>query len=627
MLLLAIGCAVAAAVAAPAARADVLYVDPSGTNAMGHPCTSPGTGACQNILGVLVRARATNGGDTINIAPGTYTENVILSNAADDGDIFVGAGPGATTLLHGSAAGDFEGVQIGTPSIKPNFQMSNLTIEQDANAGALILWTTNGTLSNVAITLTNVGNGGTAVNIGGGDTTFNRLSVSGAWTGGGIAAPGIALKLNDSSITTGGLGVPLSMSPAPASSGSVDIQRSTLSASPTSTLWEMNTTNADVTIDSSLLTGGTSGLLAAANGQDHTALLRNDTIDTGNLGVTDANHNGVWASSAGLSDLMPITLDSSITLEQQKVAANTGASVACNSSDVPDQVATAIACGATGGNVASSPSDLFVDPTGGDYHLKTSPPSPAIDTGSTAALAVGESATDLEGNPRVVDSNFDCTARRDKGAYELPSPTASITGPDQAAFGEPAAFSGQISPSQPADPLTFAWTFTDGGSGSGQSVSHAFTAPGDQEATLTVMDPHGCSLTANHAITIGAKPSPPVPPALSHLVALRLGGSKKQRLGKFVSVKVTCQSDPCSASASGSLNVPGAAKRFKLKKATRSLAKGTSATLKLTISRKARRAALHALKRHKKVTARVNVAVTSSSANPASSSTTIRLRR
>ena len=306
---------------------------------------------------------------------------------------------------------------------------------------------------------------------------------------------------------------------------------------------------------------------------------------------------------------MSISLDSSIVLEQQKVDNGSGGSVTCTNSDVQNQATATIACGPAGPNSSSTPADLFVNAADGDYHLKPSPPSPAIDTGASAALAGDESPTDLDGNPRVTDGNFDCVARRDKGAYETPAPSASIKAADSALLGDPVPFNGQISVDTP-DLLSFDWTFSDGGSASSQNISHAFTAVGAQKATLKVTDPHGCSVTATHNITIGAKPEPPPPSPPPAHVAFTVGGSRKQKLGRFIAVTVGCPIQSCSAAATGSLTVPGAAKRFKLKKVTRALAAGSKATLKLALPKAGRKAAAKALRKHKKVRARISVTVT-----------------
>ena len=59
---------------------------------------------------------------------------------------------------------------------------------------------------------------------------------------------------------------------------------------------------------------------------------------------------------------------------------------------------------------------LFVDPAGGDYHLQAD--SAAVDTGDPDS-GLSPRATDLDGNPRVVDGNLDGAAVVDIGVYEF----------------------------------------------------------------------------------------------------------------------------------------------------------------------------------------------------------------
>jgi hypothetical protein len=59
--------------------------------------------------------------------------------------------------------------------------------------------------------------------------------------------------------------------------------------------------------------------------------------------------------------------------------------------------------GATGtGNINSDP--LFTDPTNGDYHLKTTPPSPCINAGTAA----GAPPDDLDGKLRSGAPDLGC---------------------------------------------------------------------------------------------------------------------------------------------------------------------------------------------------------------------------
>jgi hypothetical protein len=68
-------------------------------------------------------------------------------------------------------------------------------------------------------------------------------------------------------------------------------------------------------------------------------------------------------------------------------------------------------------NIDADP--LFTSDLQSDFSLR--PGSPAIDSAYSPPLAPGESATDLNGNPRVLDGNGDGIAARDMGAFEAPA--------------------------------------------------------------------------------------------------------------------------------------------------------------------------------------------------------------
>jgi len=66
------------------------------------------------------------------------------------------------------------------------------------------------------------------------------------------------------------------------------------------------------------------------------------------------------------------------------------------------------------GNITNDP--RFLNPSTGDFHLQTN--SPCINAGNNSAVA---SATDLDGNPRIVGGTVDL------GAYEFQTPASLIS--------------------------------------------------------------------------------------------------------------------------------------------------------------------------------------------------------
>jgi PKD repeat protein len=67
-------------------------------------------------------------------------------------------------------------------------------------------------------------------------------------------------------------------------------------------------------------------------------------------------------------------------------------------------------------------------------------------------------------------------------------PVADPGGPYAGGTNQPIQFDGSGSFDPDGNALTYAWTFGDGGSGSGVSPAHTYTAPGDYAVTLTVTD-------------------------------------------------------------------------------------------------------------------------------------------
>jgi hypothetical protein len=131
--------------------------------------------------------------------------------------------------------------------------------------------------------------------------------------------------------------------------------------------------------------------------------------------------------------------------------------------------------------------------------------SPLIGAGKPGPLAPGELATDLAGNPRIVDG------ARDVGAYEYQraAPVVSATGtPLTVQAGEPVSFSGSASVIEPGDAIGgYQWTFDDGASvPAGATATHAFATAGTHTATLAATDVVGVKGTAVVSIVVTARP-------------------------------------------------------------------------------------------------------------------------
>lgn len=113
-------------------------------------------------------------------------------------------------------------------------------------------------------------------------------------------------------------------------------------------------------------------------------------------------------------------------------------------------------------------------------------------------------------------------------------PSASAGGPYAAAVNTPIAFTGSASDPSSADVaagFTYQWSFGDGTSASGQSISKAYTEQGTYQVTLTVSDKDGGAATATATATItssGGGPDPGDPTGQP-----RVQQSQLQWLGAF----------------------------------------------------------------------------------------------
>jgi plastocyanin len=142
--------------------------------------------------------------------------------------------------------------------------------------------------------------------------------------------------------------------------------------------------------------------------------------------------------------------------------------------------------------------------------------------------------------------------------------------------------------------------------------------PSEMTGTVTVQAPGG---------TPGPGPPPPVtadrvPPAV------KLSGRTKQRVLRRRAVLVGVEVNEASTvAATGTVSVPGAGKVFRLKKASKQLAAGAKATLKLKLPKQASRSLRRALARRTRLTARLRVTAKDAAGNTRSAKRRIRLKR
>jgi hypothetical protein len=147
--------------------------------------------------------------------------------------------------------------------------------------------------------------------------------------------------------------------------------------------------------------------------------------------------------------------------------------------------------------------------------------------------------------------------------------------------------------------------------------------------TTITMSGLGTLPPATTCLNSAAPPPAPVSPQVDKSGAkLSLRGNTTQRIARQRAVFVRVTADEAARlSARGTLSVPGASKVFKLRRATAGMLAGQTRKLRLGISKTAARAVRRALRRKRKVRARVTVSALDTAGNRSSARRTIRARR
>jgi PKD domain len=433
--------------------------------------------------------------NVITIGPGTYQPSSAGSgfSATTQYPLQVtGAGVGQTTLTDSATQAVIQVVGTSGPN---TVSVSGLTV---GGAGQYGVFISNGSVDHVAVDPSGPGSS-TEDGVLLADSTVKDSTVTfqAGDSGAGLLISGsggiTSNEIDDVTVDGGNYGVD-------ATAGGT-IHRAKLIGNTI----PLEVDSAPVYIDDSLLVGG--GLRAEDDQNTEGSIQAvSDTIVTGSSSGT-----GVMSASNSSSGT-DITIYNSIIhgFPTSFETAGTNATIEAANDNYDGTTGAGISVRRT---VTGDPA--FVDAGAGDYHLAWN--SPLIDAGNTS-LENGASTTDLDGNPREVPPFTGSTSPLDLGAYEYqhqaPTAVASDT-PSSVMTGTPITFDGSRS-SDPADgdTLTYAWSFDDGATGTGASVTHSFSTPGVHTATLTVTDPTGLTSRQLTTVTVTSPPTPtPTPTA------------------------------------------------------------------------------------------------------------------
>ncbi|MDQ1712019.1 MAG: serine protease [Frankiaceae bacterium] len=166
--------------------------------------------------------------------------------------------------------------------------------------------------------------------------------------------------------------------------------------------------------------------------------------------------------------------------------------------------------------------------------------APAGTTRTTIVNALYSTAEDLGAAGRD-DLYGNGLARADRLVANVCSGTAPVNHAPVASFtatpsGLAVSVNGSASSDSDGDPLTYAWTFGDGGTATGATASHTYAAAGTYAVGLTVNDGRGGTNTATQNVTVAAGGDPdPSTPNLSNGVQVNvaLTGAGDQKFYKI----------------------------------------------------------------------------------------------
>jgi hypothetical protein len=491
-------------------------------------CVAPATGCdvtATSLHDALSQAATNPGADTISLGAGTYQEDGLVYNPADNAAVTItGAGRDATIIRPQTSAdnsvtltGQGGPIALSAATVLTGTHTSNVALELDQG----------GSLANVTL-----------------------LSASGATSPGGVESLA-ATTVSDSTISVTGNGfcvnahgtgtVRVQDSTLEHCSGAINTgadrlfaQRLRISDVVNGISVNAGTANLD---DSVVLLANSAGFAAGAgiSGPVGSTLYVNQTTLLGvgsGIGVQSFNHAGSGAAHVEVYDSIIRGFTNALVSD---ATAGHPASVMADFNDY-DGTASVAGTGTLTSDHVHTEAPQFVDALGGDYHLQAG--SPLIDLDPEPIVAIWEeSATDLEGTVRIING------KRDFGAFERPLATAAAAGAatnvTQTSATIPATANG--GGAKAAVKLVYGTTSAYGSEVTldrtpADFADHAYAAglsglaPGTTyHYALVVTNPAGTASSADQTFTTGSPPvtqQQPPPVAKAALSALRISPAR-----------------------------------------------------------------------------------------------------
>jgi len=380
-----------------------------------------------------------NNGDTVLVAPGTYSENINFNGKA----ITVTSSGGASvTIIDGRTNGPVVTFDTGETSaaVLNGFTVQNgsATIFPNYDGGGLLINSASPTITNNIIQNNNACGSGAGIAVEGGSpriqgNTIKNNGESGCTggQGGGIYLSGanstqvIGNVIENNQVAGDGGGIALFSASAPTISNNIISGNTATGSFPACQgggIYSVNDSNPlilqNLIYNNTAAQGG--GVCFHVVAGAHGPVLINNTI-IGGPGSTLGSavygaefdnqvqlFNNIMTGPSGQNAVYCDTVPPIFSNNDAYSPSGTAFGGMCS-----DQ-------GGQNGNFSADP--MFVNAAVNDFHLQST--SPAIDAGSNAAPNLTQ--TDFAGNPRILDGNNDCVSTVDLGIYEFaPTPNAN----------------------------------------------------------------------------------------------------------------------------------------------------------------------------------------------------------